>query len=252
MLKAVKRDKLDELMHSAKGTTWADHKYIAIKNGRYIYPEEAKRGLNKLRQNHRNLGNDRGIPAKKNIYENPKLIMPSEANRGLHKLFYNKENKHTFNLDTTKYPFNKINRDEQTSEMKKEHEEARKRRNQKSSEKETTSGDIDKRIEEENKIIEKMIEEKVDKEKILKEITEAEKILTENIITESDKLPETSLEKKKREQKAKLEAIKKGLVRGMLHPISTLFPAKKSQVKHTTVEPITVKPITVKPITVKR
>lgn len=27
-----------ELYHSAKGTTWKNHKYIAIKNGRYIYP----------------------------------------------------------------------------------------------------------------------------------------------------------------------------------------------------------------------
>lgn len=28
------------LIHSAKGQTWGKHKYIAIKNGRYIYPEE--------------------------------------------------------------------------------------------------------------------------------------------------------------------------------------------------------------------
>lgn len=31
------------LRHSAKGTTWGDHKYIAIENGRYIYPEDVKR-----------------------------------------------------------------------------------------------------------------------------------------------------------------------------------------------------------------
>ncbi len=28
--------------HSAKGTTWKKHKYIAIKDGRYIYPKKAK------------------------------------------------------------------------------------------------------------------------------------------------------------------------------------------------------------------
>lgn len=31
------------LYHSAKGTTWKKHKYIAIKNGRYIYPSTNKR-----------------------------------------------------------------------------------------------------------------------------------------------------------------------------------------------------------------
>lgn len=35
-------DWLDYLAHSFKGTTWGDHKYIAIKNGRYIYPEDKK------------------------------------------------------------------------------------------------------------------------------------------------------------------------------------------------------------------
>lgn len=29
----------DEIYHSAKGSTWKKHKYIAIKNGRYIYPK---------------------------------------------------------------------------------------------------------------------------------------------------------------------------------------------------------------------
>lgn len=28
------------LRHSAKGTTWGNHKYISIVNGRYIYPEQ--------------------------------------------------------------------------------------------------------------------------------------------------------------------------------------------------------------------
>lgn len=30
------------LIHSAKGTTWANHKYIKIVNGRYIYPAKSK------------------------------------------------------------------------------------------------------------------------------------------------------------------------------------------------------------------
>ena len=34
-----------ELMHSAKGTSWGKHKYIAIKNGRYIYPEDVNRKI---------------------------------------------------------------------------------------------------------------------------------------------------------------------------------------------------------------
>lgn len=32
------------LEHSQKGQTWGKHKYIAIKNGRYIYPEDLKKG----------------------------------------------------------------------------------------------------------------------------------------------------------------------------------------------------------------
>lgn len=35
------------LWHSAKGTTWKDHKYIRIENGRYIYDEKAKDSLKK-------------------------------------------------------------------------------------------------------------------------------------------------------------------------------------------------------------
>lgn len=29
--------------HSAKGTTWKKHKYIGIKNGRYVYPKKGKK-----------------------------------------------------------------------------------------------------------------------------------------------------------------------------------------------------------------
>lgn len=36
-----------ELLHSAKGTTWSNHKYIAIKNGRYIYPDSGGGGNSK-------------------------------------------------------------------------------------------------------------------------------------------------------------------------------------------------------------
>lgn len=37
------------LAHSAKGQTWKNHKYIAIKNGRYIYPEDVT-GVGNARQ----------------------------------------------------------------------------------------------------------------------------------------------------------------------------------------------------------
>lgn len=33
-----------QLEHSAKGQSWGKHKYIAIKNGRYIYPEDLQKG----------------------------------------------------------------------------------------------------------------------------------------------------------------------------------------------------------------
>lgn len=35
----------ESLKHSYKGTTWDKHKYIAIKNGRYIYPEDQRKQL---------------------------------------------------------------------------------------------------------------------------------------------------------------------------------------------------------------
>lgn len=37
----------NSLMHSPKGTTWKDHKYIKIENGRYIY-ETAKNKISRL------------------------------------------------------------------------------------------------------------------------------------------------------------------------------------------------------------
>ena len=40
----MQKDWLDEVLaHSFKGTTWSDHKYIGIRNGRYIYPEDLKK-----------------------------------------------------------------------------------------------------------------------------------------------------------------------------------------------------------------
>lgn len=33
------------ICHSAKGTAWKNHKYITIKNGRYIYPDDMKDNL---------------------------------------------------------------------------------------------------------------------------------------------------------------------------------------------------------------
>lgn len=38
------------ICHSAKGTKWKNHKYIAIKNGRYIYTA-VKKSANKLKKN---------------------------------------------------------------------------------------------------------------------------------------------------------------------------------------------------------
>ena len=35
-------DYRDYLEHSARGQTWKNHKYIAIRNGRYIYPNDVK------------------------------------------------------------------------------------------------------------------------------------------------------------------------------------------------------------------
>lgn len=40
-IKAIYKKHLE---HSAKGQTWGKHKYIAIKNGRYIYPEDLQKG----------------------------------------------------------------------------------------------------------------------------------------------------------------------------------------------------------------
>lgn len=40
------------LQHSAKGSHWkSGHKYIAIKNGRYIYPEDLKGGAKNILSN---------------------------------------------------------------------------------------------------------------------------------------------------------------------------------------------------------
>jgi len=41
----------DKLSHSAKGTSWSNHKYIAIKNGRYIYPDGLQGTADKIKSN---------------------------------------------------------------------------------------------------------------------------------------------------------------------------------------------------------
>lgn len=51
---------------SAKGTTWSNHKYIAIKNGRYIYPEE-KSKLERLQKEKDNLEFDRNDEMRQNL-----------------------------------------------------------------------------------------------------------------------------------------------------------------------------------------
>ena len=51
---------------SAKGTTWSKHKYIAIKNGRYIYPEE-KSKLDKLQKERDDLEFDRNDEMRQNF-----------------------------------------------------------------------------------------------------------------------------------------------------------------------------------------
>lgn len=61
-----KRDYDDIIMHSAKGTTWSDHKYIAIKNGRYIYPEDVRTKPDEKIRNR----NDRLLLNKAKIAEN--------------------------------------------------------------------------------------------------------------------------------------------------------------------------------------
>lgn len=52
-----------EFYHSAKGTTWKNHKYIAIKNGRYIYPSKsqgasARKKINQLSSRSSNIVKD--------------------------------------------------------------------------------------------------------------------------------------------------------------------------------------------------
>ena len=43
------------LAHSAKGQTWKQHKYIAIRNGRYIYPKDNKHVSGRIRYGRGNI-----------------------------------------------------------------------------------------------------------------------------------------------------------------------------------------------------
>lgn len=54
---------VEELMHSAKGTTWKNHKYLKKVNGRYIYPKKVNRSSasgNKVVGDVNNLSDDFG------------------------------------------------------------------------------------------------------------------------------------------------------------------------------------------------
>lgn len=46
----------DDLIHSAKGTTWKKHKYIRIENGRYIYPNDKREKENTSKKQSRLIG----------------------------------------------------------------------------------------------------------------------------------------------------------------------------------------------------
>lgn len=64
----------NEFYHSAKGTTWKKHKYIAIKNGRYIYSKTTNLA-NKLgwsAKDARNLSRLRGADAARAYKQNKK------------------------------------------------------------------------------------------------------------------------------------------------------------------------------------
>lgn len=43
-MESWRRELYQRLQHSVEGSTWQDHKYIAIVDGRYIYPEDVKNG----------------------------------------------------------------------------------------------------------------------------------------------------------------------------------------------------------------
>lgn len=55
------------IKHSAKGSIWKEHKYIAIKNGRYIYPEE--RQIEKLQNERDNLQLDYSDEKRQNTFK---------------------------------------------------------------------------------------------------------------------------------------------------------------------------------------
>lgn len=63
----MKNDYLDYLEHSAKGSSWKEHKYIAIKNGKYIY-ETAKNKVKSTAENVKNAVTKK-IEDQKNVNE---------------------------------------------------------------------------------------------------------------------------------------------------------------------------------------
>lgn len=66
------------LAHSAKGTTWGNHRYIRIENGRYIYPEDLNKGGNGVTRSNR----PRGRQVLHEQYVEPKN-QPKKKGQGL-------------------------------------------------------------------------------------------------------------------------------------------------------------------------
>lgn len=62
MIGYIRPLKPDEIYHSAKGSTWKDHKYIRKEGKRYIYKEDPKSNVNKLK--------DRGVATASQLVTN--------------------------------------------------------------------------------------------------------------------------------------------------------------------------------------
>lgn len=81
----------DEIWHSAKGSHWGKHKYIAIKNGRYIYPSDIN-----SRKTHKNKLTDRSPSGNaktlKDLEEDE--IRETERSYGMERSAYTAEQTH--------------------------------------------------------------------------------------------------------------------------------------------------------------
>ena len=74
------------LKHSYKGTTWDKHKYIAIKNGRYIYPEDQRRDLKNKKIPHTVL--DRKYPKYESLSTEQHSMDEKFLDEGNHLAYY--------------------------------------------------------------------------------------------------------------------------------------------------------------------